>query len=610
MPSHLDVGSTRRDAQRIHLNAISMTAIAAGNGNAFDSISQACFLIKPRQTESPASTPLRKGKGKGKRKIAPAENAAQPPSKKSMLDLFQRLEEGQEKVEAVEMRMKLYQETWQRMRHRIDNVLRDINLQTLLEIDRFVQDVPDIEAEAKSEIPTGLVFAGINVADHASLFNQMTTMIQDNDPNLYFANLQSKDCANLKAIVKNTIEAFIFAEDKQHEDQEDEMEETAFIVPKGHTRLAPDDMHLLLGWYRHIRKDRNARPKLVIVLQDFERIEPLVIQDFINILSEYSDRIPFILLIGIATSFEAIHQALPTSVISLLAIEKFYVQPPTSSFNAIIKELFLNSPDLLHYGPKAFKIFNDNFFLHNFSIETLASALKYTCMHHFYGNALSIFNVGDPNEMYTIRDTLSPFHYTALRMLPSFKELCESASEQDPLRVKKLLTSDVHLYEELEGALHDMQQYQQDFAIGFEVLLLVIDRMPTRPSMPRKTPRQLHFMALEEDLHATSYLQDVCFACRNLQYSVFESTLNDIAAYLQSILSENELLRVVQDFQEQLGKIDGEAADAVANKNTDTQRLFGRSNLPSKAAKVDTTAADALTSLAESFSQWLAQLFE
>lgn len=81
------------------------------------------------------------------------------------------------------------------------------------------------------ELPTGLIFAGINVPDHDLLFQQIARVLSSPTPptleststiqtetnrtsleqqaNNHVAILQSKDCVNLKTALKSMIEQFL-----------------------------------------------------------------------------------------------------------------------------------------------------------------------------------------------------------------------------------------------------------------------------------------------------------------------------------------------------------------------------------------------------------------
>lgn len=66
------------------------------------------------------------------------------------------------------------------------------------------------------EIPTGLVFAGINTPDHDTQFQHIASKLReepsgenDRDKTNFVCLLQAKDCLNIKNMFKNMIERFL-----------------------------------------------------------------------------------------------------------------------------------------------------------------------------------------------------------------------------------------------------------------------------------------------------------------------------------------------------------------------------------------------------------------
>jgi hypothetical protein len=54
--------------------------------------------------------------------------------------------------------------------------------------------------------------------------------------------------------------------------------------------------------------------------------------------SGYLDRLPFVFVIGIATSMEAVYQLLPRSALGLLRTEKFRLQRADECVNTIVRQ--------------------------------------------------------------------------------------------------------------------------------------------------------------------------------------------------------------------------------------------------------------------------------
>ncbi|KAF7732774.1 Origin recognition complex subunit 3 [Apophysomyces ossiformis] len=273
-------------------------------------------------------------------------------------------------------------------------------------------------------------------------------------------------------------------------------------------RLPNYDLQILEGWYKHVIANSvdDRKPNLVIILQDFESFEPVLLQDFITICSEYRTRIPIVLIIGVATSTEILHQSLSKSTLSLLRTEKFRLRQSDAWLNRALETIFLDEASTLKFGPRPYKFLLDHFYLHDFSMGKITASLKYALMHHFYGNPLSIFFplVGLPvAEMkrklaeWKGTNVLSNDHATNLRMLASFRRYIEEICDSDPQRALSLLDDDDYLLTTaLPQFLADIRQYQRKFKLGMELIRVLQAQFPLM-AMQRKTKRMLILEALE-----------------------------------------------------------------------------------------------------------------
>ena len=149
------------------------------------------------------------------------------------------------------------------------------------------------------------------------------------------------------------------------------------------------DMIVLERWYESIydlameevepsstTSKQPRSPTLVVIFQDFESFDQEILQDVITICSNYQDRIPFVFLMGLATSADAIHQGLSTSVLGLLQTQKFQMQLSSECLSAIVDDLFIQANSGLMVGPLPLKHLIDQFMHWNFSIGGFIANLK------------------------------------------------------------------------------------------------------------------------------------------------------------------------------------------------------------------------------------------
>ena len=136
--------------------------------------------------------------------------------------------------------------------------------------------------------------------------------------------------------------------------------------------------------------------------------------------SAYLDRIPFTLLLGVATSIEIFHEKVPKSIIRLMRGEKFDVEKAEECLAKIFNNATIGTESVLRLGPS----FSD-FLLrrqknHTQSIQAFVVALKYAYMSHFYANPLSIF-LAFVDDLDGLDEALKPEYLEAVRNLPSFR---------------------------------------------------------------------------------------------------------------------------------------------------------------------------------------------
>ncbi|RUS31271.1 origin recognition complex subunit 3 N-terminus-domain-containing protein [Jimgerdemannia flammicorona] len=651
----------------------------------FDSISQGCFLVMP---SSASNSPTKKAKSKGTPRAPTAQTSSAAPTTPSRLEAgdFQPLLDGEESIEAVQLRMRLYKETWSEMKSKIDKILSQINKSAFESIGDFVETAYDRSMDHNGlivlpfhELPTALVFAGthppailiayahvvcrnsislisyictlcINVPDHDAVFAQITLRLQRPDADTgaeirrksnHVALLQSKDCPNLKTTMKNMIEQFMGIErgteqeddgDETEEGQSGERTEEVYNLGKSTStrgcRLPNYDMQVLEGWYQHIvsvgavagNKRKNGsmttpaplqRPNLVVILQDFESFDPVVLQDFITICryglaldlvyyhtlcqyletafhirppnSEYQLRLPIILLVGIATSTEALHQALPKSVLSLLRMERFHLQQSDRWFGNVVEEVKHNGVEA---WTKALQISAGSFLLVRFvngircgepqgeSLRlpmvlswtdliqysriwptirpTLCSLptskpihpIQYAVMHHFYANPLSIFTplltTADLRDLQS-SNVIHPSHIDHLRMLPSFRRHIENLSTTEPSRALALLDPDPSdLLAALPTHLRALRDHHTRFRVGF-TLLVSLQSCFAAYSTLRKPKRMLYLAALQdaEGLKGSDTVKFLVSLVGKMRFGVMKTCVKKLVDGLKAVVEDD-----------------------------------------------------------------------
>jgi origin recognition complex subunit 3 len=164
-----------------------------------------------------------------------------------------------------------------------------------------------------------------------------------------------------------------------------------------------------------------------------------------DLCSSWLDRLPLILLFGIATSAESFEDRLTGKSLRYLEGEKFDV----TQSDEIIEDLFsatVASTDVrLHVGPNLCRRMLDRQKDHAQNVQDFCDGLKYAYMSHFYASYPSLFLRKDINF-----DELPADAFEAVRNLPSFRRWVEDKIENGQTdNVRKMLESDQHLSQQI-----------------------------------------------------------------------------------------------------------------------------------------------------------------
>ncbi|CAG8565300.1 8493_t:CDS:10 [Ambispora gerdemannii] len=485
-----------------------------GHQDFLDSVSKESFQIRPRPT--PPVSPR-----KSKKKSDSTKGSENDPFYFERIGL-ERLLDGKETPEAMQLRHWGYERTWSQILSSIEKSLLVENSASFNDIVSFVDNsYSSIEIETSfqafglpyREIPTALIFTGINSPDNELLFTRIAQRLREAKSN-YVVMLQSKDCGSLKMTMKCLNEQVLASmNDFENQDEEmndaDDTDEMTFDVENdkladGH--LQRYDMEVLAEWFEDKRKpnndDKSLPAKIVILIQDFEAFEPSVLEDFIYICSQYQDRVKFVLLLGIATTINALQQALPSSILNSLRVKKMQLQNSERCLGRIVTAVQVENHIGIKLGKMPYKYLHEVFLLYNYSVSSYMSKLQYAVMHHFFSNPLSILAGIDDQELPSRLSLLSENHLEAIRMQKSFMKYVE-AQLPDSDEVRRLLEDNAYLESLLPVLIKGIEQYHKKFSIAFECLWIIqqslVNCKDPKINVDRKAKHSLYYLAIQED---------------------------------------------------------------------------------------------------------------
>ncbi|PVH98589.1 hypothetical protein DM02DRAFT_42965 [Periconia macrospinosa] len=333
-------------------------------------------------------------------------------------------------------RLSAYRRIWTQQEKRIQQTLEDADSVTQEKIVRFIGASTPSEKEPQTPIPTGLVVAGPSIASHGSFFSRLGQSIKS-ETNSAYTVLTSGECPNLKTLLKCLVKKITSRTDDGDEDGD--LHHSGVSARKG-PRLLDFDLGHVQQW-----QNKNKTQHIVIAIQDTEAFDTAVLVELVDIIYSWLDRLPFVLLFGIATSAENFEDRMSGRSLRYLDGQKFDV----TQSDVIIEKLFgatLASTDVpLRIGPTLSHRLLDRQKDHVQNVQDFIDGLKYAYMSHFYANCPSIFL----DEGLLFNDVSSE-SFEALRNLPSFRRWIETMLENgNASDVRILLESDQSLYEKI-----------------------------------------------------------------------------------------------------------------------------------------------------------------
>lgn len=352
--------------------------------------------------------------------------------------------------------------------------------------------------------------------DHDAIFSQLQDNLLKITPHV--SRLCSKSCPNIKSTVKEAVTQIMETDFSM--DKEVEPNLAKFNPRKGNITFG-----IFKQWYelREAGKGDRKQP-VVFILEDFESFQAKALQDFVTICSLYVDKLPIVLLFGIATIPAVVHQLLPRSISSYLCIEKFHAQPAITYLLEVIDRIFISSEFAFKLGPNVFQYLYENFLFHDFSLRNFIFGLKFCMIDHFYGNPLSVL-CSKSNA-----DVIKEFSHEQLEIVRKCLSFRRYAERQDQEKRRSLLQNDEHTLKVVSEKLEDMTFYHHHFFPVLRCLAFLVAKLPGYP-MGKK-------------------VRDVYEHC--LKSSVKGSDVYSQAMKMAAFLAKDELVPVLQECVELL----------------------------------------------------------
>ncbi|KAF1830328.1 origin recognition complex subunit [Decorospora gaudefroyi] len=365
-------------------------------------------------------------------------------------------------------RLQIYRSVWAQQEERIQNTLEGADSATQENIVNFISAASSSPDEQKFAIPTALIVAGPSIASHGHFFERLGRRVRD--ANSAYIVLTSGECPNLKTLLKNLIKKVT---SRVEDDDEDEIDR-----PSTSSRHGPKLLNYDLGHVEEWQKKHRAA-SIVVALQDSEAFDAGLLVDTIDLFHSWLDRLPFVLLFGLATSAENFEERLAGNSLRFLEGQKFDVIQSDEIIEKLLHATVASTDVRLHIGSNLCRRMLDRQKDHVQSTQDFCDGLKYAYMSHFYASVPSLLL----KEGITFSDVTADI-FEAVRNLPSFRRWVEDTLDDGRAQdVRNLLEDNEYLFDQVSQHIQSGQQALLSLSHAASVLASIRQAIQMSPTV-------------------------------------------------------------------------------------------------------------------------------
>ncbi|KAF5288938.1 hypothetical protein FQA39_LY03817 [Lamprigera yunnana] len=459
---------------------------------------------------------------------------------------------------------KSYTAMWNTVEQKIEVFHLDLNENMFTNLlSNLVISVKSSCGNSVTEIPTKALLTGINMPDHIALFSTLHKELKKH-VTPHVAILDDENCSNLKRLVESTVHQFVTKTEisfSGENDAENDVNEIKSTIKKSQCTMS-----FLEAWYNSEcattyshskRKSQNTSKYLVVVIPDFESLNEKNLQDFILIISSYLNKLPFVLIFGIATSTNAIHKVLPYRVSCKLNIQVFNSQRSTLYLNNIIENVLLSDECPFHVGNQVFNCFIDIFLYYDLSVKRFVQNFKFAMLEHFCSSSIMALCTYSGRCKDVIK-LLTPEEIDTIKQLPSVSILKGSD-------FSKTLTEDIPKF----------FLYLNAFHLFLKCLHALVHDLPNAPL--GNQVRDLYQLAISKNITAsneyTEALKLLSFRSKEEFTQKVITISNILEEHIANSKYNKKLVATIFDkLQNHLEKIETATTEVIEENKVDSER--------------------------------------
>lgn len=409
-------------------------------------------------------------------------------------------------------------------------------------VDDVLQYVRQSQPSSQGRVKTGLL---VSVPGH----NAQHDLLQGwkrrrSDSNLGGQNtrkellvaLSPTHASNLQTALKNVIRMAISQEGGLDE-YTDFLAEHKAMIPMNF------DLELLQKYVQ-----RHGIHRVLVSVSEIETFDTGVLSELISMFSSWTDRIPFVLLIGISTTVELFESRLSRSTVSHLEAEVFEPHHQSNQrvdpLSAIYEAVQYSEETDVFLGPAVVGVLAELADDQSTTAETVTRAISYVFMSHFFANPLSVLSsTSTLTSTADFQISQSPALCQAIRNTSGFKRYCEALAKGDKeqrQKARELLISDETLGAEAMEAIRAGQGRLRSCLAAIRTLKTLSHHLLNLQDYARSPlDTERHLLAALPDLTQTEVFDTVELAFQQMDFAQFRSFFTE--AELSSTLEDMKL---------------------------------------------------------------------
>lgn len=265
-----------------------------------------------------------------------------------------------------------------------------------------------------------------------------------------------------------------------------------------------------------------------------------------NTYSSWLDRIPFVLLFGIATSADSFEDRLSGQSLRYLEGERFDVTQSDDIIEKLFSATVASPENRLFIGPQLCRRMLDRQKDYVQNVQDFCDGLRYAYMSHFYASVPTIFL----NEGLKFNDTQAE-SLEAVRNLPSFRQHIETRLEQGTFArrtVRTLLESDQELFDKIKYDIPSAQEELSSLSHAANVLFNIREALQMTPKVKGST---IWIRAASADLLESPLLRETMLSLKKTPSNKFADLLSTL-----SELSDQKKLPYERGRKQAVGTMD------------------------------------------------------